>query len=600
MAAYQATVERQLEEGLHRIQVTASSLMHEIASEVWRTAGGDKDDVRARILHELSRDQALRSLIAHADERFQALAVRTARLEDTLGHVADSVRGAREELAERVAALVKADSGTNDNELRAQLADVMRQIAAALATLAERDQAIVDAVRDRVREHGDLITRETGRISEAMEAYVQHGVEAVGQLAGRVDAQLLAFTEREDEIGARIDRTVEEQMRLLGEQLQLIHERVALEASGIADAIAHGPSKTDERLSAVDEYLHLLSERIDVASRDSLAEMRRTLETRVMGLAQLVRSDSQALRDELVTTATQIDEHTARMLDERLAVVSGAVTTETARIIDEHTAKMLDERLAVVSEAVTQGTARIIDEHGRRMQEETAHALRAWVDDAVARLDSRMDEQGRQFDGRADEAISAIDRNLVRMTDAIEGQFERLGRNVGERAAHAADVAIGERFDHVLARLHEATSTVELLQTTIRDGQTAIEQTIDRTVDQRMTGLARLIRSDNETLAKQIAADQEASKQSLRAMKELQANLPAEVIEMVEQRFASLAESIEKSHEVLSKRLDRMAETIGERYDNDIQVVIDRMGDAMHALASVGRPGSPDGPGGAE
>jgi hypothetical protein len=76
-------------------------------------------------------------------------------------------------------------------------------------------------------------------------------------------------------------------------------------------------------------------------------------------------------------------------------------------------------------------------------------------------------------------------------------------------------------------------------------------------------------------------------------MKELQANLPAEVIEMVEQRFSSLAESIERSNEMLAKRIDRMAVKIGERYDNDIQVVVDRMGDAMHALASLGRPGDP-------
>jgi hypothetical protein len=75
-------------------------------------------------------------------------------------------------------------------------------------------------------------------------------------------------------------------------------------------------------------------------------------------------------------------------------------------------------------------------------------------------------------------------------------------------------------------------------------------------------------------------------------MKELQANLPTEVIGMVEQRFASLAESIERSNEMLAKRIDRMGAAIGERYDNDIQVVIDRMGDAMHALASLGRPGA--------
>ncbi len=569
MATYQATIQRQLEEGLHRIQLTASSLMHEIASEVWRTAGGDKDDVRTKILQELSRDQALRSLIAHSDERFQALAVRTARLEDTLNHVAETVRGAREELAERVGALAEQGDGTDANELRSRLAEVMRQVAAALATLAERDQAIVDTVRARVLEHGELVTRETSRISEAMEAYVQHGVEAVGQLAGRMDAQLVALTQRDGEIADRIDQTVNEHMRLLGEQLQLIHERTTIDTTAINDTIAHQHGRTDERMRAVAEYLHLMNERIDVSSREALAEMRHTLEARVMGLAQLVRSDSEALRGELVKTAAEVDEHTARALD---------------------------ERLETVSHAVTQGTARMIEELGRRMQEDTAHAIHAWIDDAAARLESHADEQDRRFDGRTEDALSAIDRNMVRMTDVMESQFERLGRAVGERAAQAADFAIGERFDDVLARMHDATGTIEHLQGTLQNGQAEIERVIERSVEQRMASLARLIRSDNETLAQQIVADQEASKQSLRAMKELQANLPAEVIDMVEQRFASLAESIERSNEMLAKRIDRMGEKIGERYDNDIQVVVDRMGDAMHALASLGRPGAPTGP----
>jgi len=35
---------------------------------------------------------------------------------------------------------------------------------------------------------------------------------------------------------------------------------------------------------------------------------------------------------------------------------------------------------------------------------------------------------------------------------------------------------------------------------------------------------------------------------------------------------------------------------MGERQGNDIQVVIDRMGDAMHALASLGRTQETSGP----
>jgi hypothetical protein len=238
---------------------------------------------------------------------------------------------------------------------------------------------------------------------------------------------------------------------------------------------------------------------------------------------------------------------------------------------------------------VTEGTARMIAEFGHRMQDETAHAIRAWIDEALARLESQADDQSRRFDARTEDALAAIDRNMVRMGDAIEGQFERLGRTVAERAAQASDVAIGERFDDVLARLHAATETIEQLHRAVADGRTATEQAIELAVDQRIASLARLVRADNETLAQQIVADQQASKQALRMMKELQANLPGQVIDMIEQRFASLAESIEGSNEMLAKRIDRMAVKIGERYDNDIQVVIDRMGDAMHALAGLGR-----------
>jgi hypothetical protein len=556
LGAYQATIQRQLEDGLSAIRHTANTLMHEIASEVWRTAGGDKDEVRSRILHELSRDQAIRSLIAHSDERFQALAVRSARLEDTLNLVADSVRGAKAQLAESVDRLGEPAAFADAAALRTQLAEITRQVAGALKTLAERDQEVVEAVRARILEHGELITQETTRISGAMESYVRHGVEAIGQLAGSMEAQVHALATRDGDVAERIQQAVDQQTAILGEQLQLMYERIALDTTAITEtanrhtdrdvervralaeqvqlmyermaidttsiteAVNHQGERDAERDRALGEYLHVLSDRVDVARRDTVNELNSALSARVMGLARLVRSDAEALRRELVRTA---EPH------------------------DERIAGMLDERLARVSEAVEAGTTRMAEELMRRIGDETADAVRARMDEAVARLATRTDEHARAVDGRMDEAVAAIGRRLNEITGAIETQFEHLGRAVGERAASGAD--------------------------------------------QGIASLARLVRSDNELLAKQIAADQEASKQALRAMKELQANLPDEVIEMVEKRFSSLAESIERSNETLAKRIDKMTEKIGERYDSDIQVVIDRMGDAMHALASLGKGG---------
>jgi hypothetical protein len=287
-----------------------------------------------------------------------------------------------------------------------------------------------------------------------------------------------------------------------------------------------------------------------VDTRERLEEMNRAFEARVVGLANLVRSDSEALRRDMVRTAEAHDETVARMLDERLTPVTDTLAESVARTI--------------------QGK----------------------LDESMSALAERTEEQTRLIDSRTGETVSAIDRNLIRMVDALEEHFERLGTGVGERAAGAAELAIGARFDDVLARLHDAASVIEREGSDTRSAIEATRSHLDETrsaLDTRFVALAKLVRSDSETLAGQIVADQDVTKQALRSMKELQASLPAEVIQMVEERFGSLAESIERSNEMLAARIDRMADTIGQRQNDDIQVVIDRMGDAMHALASLGK-----------
>ena len=540
--AYQEMIQEQLDEGLRSIQHSANALMHEIAGEVWRSTGGDKEAVASTILQELSRDHAIRALIAHSDERFQALAARTGRVEDTMNMLAESVRAAREQIARSADALESGSGGAASplgiGQIRAQLDEVSRQVAAAFQTLADRDQEIVDTLHLRVREHGELVVQETARISQAMQEYVQQGVEAMGQLAGSADSSMQAMSAH-DESDERV-RSVEQQISELAEQLQLLYDR-----TGIA-------------MSSLHESVTFLGDRMGVEARERLDELNRAFEARVLGLANLVRSDSEALRRELVTTAEAHDERIARLLDERLRQV-----VET-------------------------------------LGDSVAQTLQVKLDDSLSALAARTDEQTRLIDARAGETVSAIDRNLIRMVDALDDHFERLGVGVGERAATAAELAIGARFDDVLARLHAAASVIEREGSQTRDAVEANRSHLEETssaLDTRFVALAKLVRSDSETLSGQIVADQDVTKQALRAMKELQASLPSEVIQMVDERFGSLAESIERSNEMLAARIDRMADTIGQRQNDDIQVVIDRMGDAMHALASLGKEPGSGGPG---
>ena len=534
ITAYQEMIQEQLDEGLRSIQHTANSLMHEIAGEVWRSAGGDKEAVASTILKELSRDQAIRALIAHSDERFQALASRTGRLEDTMNKLAESVRSAREQISRSADALAESGGGSplGVGQIRAQIDEVSRQVAGAFKTLADRDQEIVETLQVRIREHGELITQETARISQAMQEYVSQGVEAMGRLAGSADSSMQAMSAHDAESEDPAGRSVDQQISELAEQLQLLYDR-----TGIA-------------MTSLHESVTFLGDRMGVDTRERLEEMNRAFEARVVGLANLVRSDSEALRRELVRTAEAHDETLARMLDERLTPV-----TDT-------------------------------------LAESVAQTIQGKLDESMSALAERTEEQARLIDSRTGETVSAIDRNLVRMVDALEEHFERLGTGVGERAAGAAELAIGARFDDVLARLHDAAAVIEREGSDTRGAIEATRSHLDETrsaLDTRFVALAKLVRSDSETLAGQIVADQDVTKQALRSMKELQASLPAEVIQMVEERFGSLAESIERSNEMLAARIDRMADKIGQRQNDDIQVVIDRMGDAMHALASLGK-----------
>jgi len=579
MSAYSLLIREELEEGLRAIQLTANQLMHEIASEVWRSAGGDKGDTQASILEGLSRDQAIRSLITHTDERFQALAVRTARLEDLMNVLAEGMRLAKEQIARGVDALEdarRAPALDGMDDVRAQLASVTRNMARAFETLAERDGAIVEAVQERVRAHGELVATETARMTEAMQAYVQQGVEAIGQLAGSIGGQVQAIAHRDEDISARIDATVRQQMGILDERLSVLAERMTTDSISLNEAMTSLLDRTDERNRSLGEYLELVNDRVGMHTRDlllameqsetrtsermrelpgqmgssldermmrveitahdaavrSARELNHTIEARMRGLAELVRSDTTALREELVRISAMHDASVARTLDERLAHVQEAITTSTGRMFEELT---------------------------RRIREETSQRIRDGIDEASRTIHERIDD-----------AVTAITHH----------DDER------SRAVH-------DRLDDVLSSIRGAVERIEIVSEDVAVAQTRTEETLAHQVDARIAALAKMVRSDNESLGRQIVADQEASKQALRAMKELQANLPAEVVETIQRRMDDLAESVAKSQEMLAQRIDRMAGKLGDRYDNDIQIVVERMGDAMHALANLGRtPGN--------
>ena len=501
-AAIERIVSARLGDAVAAIQQTASSVMHEIAAEVWRTAGGDKREVQAKILENLARDDALRGLIAHSDERFQALAVRTGRLEDILERLAADTETATEQLNRSVVALegaVAQPALVEVGDLRERLANVVHQISRALESITERDRILVEAISERVEAHGKVVSDETGRIAQAMEAYVQQGVSALGQLAGRVDVQLGEFQ-------GRFEARIEEQVRLLDEEMQRLHEQAGIESRDVKGLLEGNERRTREW---------------------------------IVGLARLVRADAQTLRDEMVR---QVEEQ-----DQRIARATGTIEATTERAVRE-----ISER------------------------------FRADTDAGLARIE---ESQRAMLQQRLDDALATLDRNMIRMGDHLEAQLDRLGDVVGAQAAQASSAIIAGRVDEAM--------------TLIRSSQADVQ----KAVEDKITGLARFIRSDNRVLAERVRqlAEHDTSRQALRAVKEMQANLPDEILRVVEMRIEAVAdrfhrdiqettESIAKIGEAMERKVEQMTARIAHRQDKEMQVVVERMGDAMHALASLNRP----------
>lgn len=481
-ASLRRSIDGQLEDGLRALEEQATDLMREIASEIWRASGDDARPEQERIISLLSRDQTIRSLISSNDERYQSLALRSARVEDAMNEVAENGRSSREAVESSMLAIREiADSPTlhGVEGVRSQLEQVEHHIAAALATMQERDRAIVETVSRKVEAHGQVLAEETAKVIGAIDAYVQTGAEAMGTLSQRVEEHAEAFAVHDGTIS------------------QTVADRVATELAPMA------------------QQLGLLAEQVGMNGREQeqvRATIERLIEARVMGVAQLVRADSEALR---------------RLVEER-----SDVQADTIR-------ETVDWRMAAFAE-------------------------------------------------RVDEKLGSVSADVAaKVTEAVAG-------------------AVGQTVE----RIDAGVGAIDGIDTLLAEGQAAVEERLREHIDDRMTAIARLIRSDNQALASAMRErepitpseplDAELMRQTLRAIKELQAGLADDmqstvdtklrtISDQLHQETQSTTESMVKVAEVLGEKIDRLSVRVDEGVGNDMQVVIDRMSDAIQAMSATRR-----------
>ena len=224
-------IDERLDEGLAQLEGSAAGLMREVAGEVWRTSAADVRPEQERIMSILAKDQTVRSLLATSDERFQAIAMRTARLEDNLSDLGESerrTRAAMEETAESIREIAQSPTLHGVEMVRTQLEQVERHIAETFSHFDERDREIAEELQTQVKEHSELIANETARIVESMQAYVQGGAEAIGRLAQRIEEHAKLFVLQDHNITQHVIDAVGTTGDDVMAQLELIKEKVGL------------------------------------------------------------------------------------------------------------------------------------------------------------------------------------------------------------------------------------------------------------------------------------------------------------------------------------------------------------------------------------
>jgi len=229
LAEYQTEIAGRLEIGLREIQDRTVSLIRDIAKEVWSSDDVDAD-LQERVLSVLSRDAAVRGLIAHTDERYQALDIRVSGLGERLQGVTQVTEELRDLLA-RTGEGVQAGTISLDDQgaelLHQRMAALQRYLASVMKYEAERDRAISEWLQRMFVRGQDVIREEAARVIGEVGADVDVITEdAATEILSRLDLQTRALSldmaSQEARIRLSVSDGQQDQADILTDQLRVL------------------------------------------------------------------------------------------------------------------------------------------------------------------------------------------------------------------------------------------------------------------------------------------------------------------------------------------------------------------------------------------
>jgi hypothetical protein len=511
-ASHRMMMER-LEEGLEAIEEAAGSLMRDIAAEVWKAGGGSPEEIQSGIVQMLSRDQAVRGLIAHSDERFQTLDMRMARIEQSLANV--------DRASALLGELMDAGHGAEGSDALGFLA------------LEPRVGSIEQSLAE-MRSYLSQLGRYLNERDQALTQWLQH---RAGSLASGPEGSPLADTE------ARLRDAV-------ALHVQALHERLELQARTLGDLLAAQSQATASQIGSHAERVGALAEQIQAvqeATNGRLDRMSTILEHRLTEVTEQVWADALALRRELLEQMSQSGPESSQEIDERLGRMTELVSAALGWAVDQ------------------------IHDH---MQRETLRSVQVGMADVLSALDRRFVDLDRSMMVQTDRAAKVLADKVDSMDRRLEAGLTSLEESFAERAGEALEQALG-------------TAKAEIIEA------------VKGAIDERVTQLAMMIRSDNRALVDrlEVVEQQAAAKEAIRGVNELAASLPGEINSALDERLALIGELIRretrssgdvviKATGALADRIDRTAERIGDRFDREVETVVDQIGGTMATIAT--------------
>jgi hypothetical protein len=339
VTAYHQMLLERVDQGIQEMQRAAAKLMGEVATEVWKGVGADDaEGAGDRLLSMLARDDSVRGLIAHSDERYHALDVRIQRMEAGLKMVADKLKQSHlaivgdmehvrhavstglarnSQQTEQQAATLSAQIDTTGRRLHSRLVHTAERLESQNARIAARVEqtpvvAHMESVVDQLQSVGrslssvpDLTARRVATVTGMMSDQVEAAAgQLVRRIAGVADAAVDRVVAATEAATGRAITTTEALAARVAARTEAAAGRALRATEELADRVSAATEDTTERALAANDELaarmeatsEALVNRFDAMGRVLVRAAARESEA-VAGLDRALREMQEGLED---------------------------------------------------------------------------------------------------------------------------------------------------------------------------------------------------------------------------------------------------------------------------------------------------------------